>query len=155
MSQELRECLRARRFCASVLLHTTCNRSCCNWRASCVVTKHEEKKHLSIWDSNSFLSKIPKILPSRDLSLSQVSFDLSLSQWNRFGTASKPVPCANTTWYRHSVCPKPFQAAASHSAAWAAAFFSITQAAEGHCRHFDVFAFLLYFKWSELNVWSV
>jgi len=37
----------------------------------------------------------------------QVSFDLSLSQWDRFGTDSVPVPCAYTTWYRHSTCTKP------------------------------------------------
>ena len=39
----LRECLRARRFRASLLLHTTCVRSCCKWRASRVVAKHSKK----------------------------------------------------------------------------------------------------------------
>jgi len=43
----------------------------------------------------------------------QVSFDLSLSHWDRFGIGSVPVPCACTTlymrspctkWYRHSAC---------------------------------------------------
>ena len=32
----MRECLWARRFHPSLLLHPTCVRSCCNWRASCV-----------------------------------------------------------------------------------------------------------------------
>jgi len=36
----LRECLRARRVRAFLLLHITCVRSWCNWRASCVVAKH-------------------------------------------------------------------------------------------------------------------
>jgi len=39
----LRECLRAGRFRASPLLHPTCVRSCCNWRASCVATKQKTK----------------------------------------------------------------------------------------------------------------
>ena len=42
MWHELRECLRARRFRDSLLLHTTCVRSCCNWRASCVAAKHQK-----------------------------------------------------------------------------------------------------------------
>jgi len=29
-----------------------------------------------------------------------VPFDLSLSQWDMFGTGSVPAPCACTTWYR-------------------------------------------------------
>jgi len=40
----LREYHRARRFRASLLLHTTCVRSCCNWRASCVAAKQWKKK---------------------------------------------------------------------------------------------------------------
>jgi len=32
----LRDCLRARRFWATLLLHTTCARSCCTWCDSCV-----------------------------------------------------------------------------------------------------------------------
>ena len=42
----LRECVRARRFRASLLLCTTCAivRSCCNWRASCVAIKQPQKK---------------------------------------------------------------------------------------------------------------
>ena len=33
-----------RRFQASLLVHTTCVRSCCIWCANCVTAKHEEKK---------------------------------------------------------------------------------------------------------------
>ena len=40
----LRECLRARRFWAALLLHTTCVRDWCNWRANCVVAKHTKKE---------------------------------------------------------------------------------------------------------------
>jgi len=45
MWHELQECLRARRFQASLLLHTTYVCSWCNWRASCVVAN--QKKELS------------------------------------------------------------------------------------------------------------
>ena len=38
----MRECLRARHFRASLLLHTTCVSSC-NWRTSCVAAKHTKK----------------------------------------------------------------------------------------------------------------
>ena len=40
----LQECLRAARFRASLLVHTTCVRSCCNWRSNCVATKQNQKK---------------------------------------------------------------------------------------------------------------
>ena len=40
----LRECLRARCFRATLLLHTTCVRSCCTWRASCVAAKYPKIK---------------------------------------------------------------------------------------------------------------
>jgi len=40
----LLECLRAGRFRASLLLHTTCVRSWCNWRASCVAAKQPKKQ---------------------------------------------------------------------------------------------------------------
>jgi len=43
MWRELRECLRARRFRAILLLHTTCVLSLCTWRASCVAAKHTNK----------------------------------------------------------------------------------------------------------------
>jgi hypothetical protein len=43
----LRECLRARRFWATLLLHTTCVRSWWNWRASCVAAKHKRGKKLT------------------------------------------------------------------------------------------------------------
>jgi len=40
----------ARRFRASLLLHTTCVRSWCTWRASCVAAKHKNKnrKHKNL-----------------------------------------------------------------------------------------------------------
>jgi len=41
----LQKCPRAGRFRASLLLHTTCVRSWCNWRASCVASKQQQKKH--------------------------------------------------------------------------------------------------------------
>jgi len=44
----LRECLRGRRFRASLLLHTTCVRSWCNWHTRCVTTKHVIKKKPSV-----------------------------------------------------------------------------------------------------------
>jgi len=40
---QVRECPRAGRFWASLLLHPTCVHSCCNWRASCVAAKHKQK----------------------------------------------------------------------------------------------------------------
>ena len=40
----LRECLRARRFRATLLLHTTCVRSYCTWRAGCVAAYQKKKK---------------------------------------------------------------------------------------------------------------
>jgi len=40
----LRECLRAGRYQASLLLHTICARSWCIWRDSCVAAKHPKKK---------------------------------------------------------------------------------------------------------------
>jgi len=43
-----RECLRARRFRASLLLRTTCNRSCCNVRQLCG-DKTIKKKPQEIW----------------------------------------------------------------------------------------------------------
>ena len=42
MWHELRECLRAIR--SSLLLHTTCARSCCNWHASCVAAKQQQQQ---------------------------------------------------------------------------------------------------------------
>ena len=47
----LRECrsIRARRFQASLLPHTTCVRSCCTRRDSCVAAKHHTKKWLSTY----------------------------------------------------------------------------------------------------------
>jgi len=39
----LRECPQAGRFRASLLLHTTCVRSWCNWHASCVAGKITKK----------------------------------------------------------------------------------------------------------------
>jgi len=44
MRHILRECLRARCFRASLLLHTTCNHSCCNWCVSRMSTKHKQQK---------------------------------------------------------------------------------------------------------------
>jgi len=38
-----RECHRARRFQATLLLHTTCVRSWCKWRASCVTANTKKK----------------------------------------------------------------------------------------------------------------
>jgi len=49
----LQECLRARRFRATLLLHTTCVRSWCNWRASSVAAKQNQKKQcatLVFWE---------------------------------------------------------------------------------------------------------
>ena len=46
MWHELRECLWARRFRATLILHTTCVRSWCNGCASCVAAKYTHKKKL-------------------------------------------------------------------------------------------------------------
>ena len=45
MWHELWKCLLSRRFRATLLLHTTCVRSCCTWRASSVVAKHLKKQN--------------------------------------------------------------------------------------------------------------
>jgi len=38
----------AKHFRASLLLHTTCVRSCCNWRAICVAAKPLKRKSLQV-----------------------------------------------------------------------------------------------------------
>jgi len=43
MWHELRECLQAGRFRASLIVHTTCVRSWCNWRTSCVAANNNKK----------------------------------------------------------------------------------------------------------------
>jgi len=44
MWHKLRECLQARRFRATLFLHTTYVHSCCTWRASCVDSKPKKQK---------------------------------------------------------------------------------------------------------------
>jgi len=53
----------------------------------------------------------------------QVSFDLSLFQWDRFGTGIVPVPCACTTWYRYFACTKWYRHSACISL-WKSGTFS-------------------------------
>ena len=56
----LRECLGARRFRPTLLLHTTCVRSCCTRRASCVAAFKKKKNHTIIMlnMNNDYKSKL-------------------------------------------------------------------------------------------------
>ena len=55
MWHELRECLRARCFRATLILNPICVRSWCNWRASCVDSKTKQKKEreLKSWSKQT------------------------------------------------------------------------------------------------------
>jgi len=44
--RSMTECLWDRRFWASLLLLTSCEISCCNWRVSCVATEQQKKNHI-------------------------------------------------------------------------------------------------------------
>jgi len=48
----LRDCPRAGRFRASLLLHTTCVRSCCTWRATVAAWWHNNGKKRTLGASN-------------------------------------------------------------------------------------------------------
>jgi len=66
---QLRECrsIRARRFWASLLPHTTCMRSWCNWRASCVAASQFKKtRKSSVWSVFNTQTKKQVCGASRD-----------------------------------------------------------------------------------------
>jgi len=69
----LRECLRARHFRATSLLHTTCVRSCCTWRGSCVAAKHKKKSRNCLERKCSFPSLSAKSFIVLPLPLSKTN----------------------------------------------------------------------------------
>ena len=72
---ELRECLRARRFQASLLLYTTCVRSWCNWRANCVAAKDTDLPDRSLTSCVPWLHVTsPRLLKVTSPRLSLVIF---------------------------------------------------------------------------------
>jgi len=162
MSHKLRECLRARCFWASILLHTTCNCSCCSWRASYVVTKHEKKSIFQFGIRIHLFLKFQKLSHKDTCSCptSLLTFPCPSGTGLVQPVSLYHVPIPNSTGTL-SVPNRSRQRRATPllgrplSFPSPSAFFSITQTAEVHCRLFDVFTFLLYFKWTELNVWSV
>jgi len=65
---EMRECLRARRFWLSYYCILPVWRSCCNWRASCVVTKKNYKtKHNIKITIILQIIKIPQYIPNTQI----------------------------------------------------------------------------------------
>jgi len=82
MWHELRECLWARRFWATLLLHITCVRSWCNWRASCVAAKQTKNKFVQGhgWSGEGLKFEGGNLI-HRNVVLVFCIFDVSRFEW--------------------------------------------------------------------------